>query len=278
MRKSINTLDDGAMIVAPFLKWAGGKRWLVDKFDSILDIKFDRYIEPFLGGGAIYFKLAPKSAILADANPQLIETYQAIKDDWESVQLLLKKHHELHSKDYYYIVREQSPSNISERAARFIYLNRTCWNGLYRVNLNGKFNVPIGTKKNVVMDSDNFEETSKLLSNAILLSADYKTSLAYAAKGDFVFVDPPYTVKHNHNGFVKYNESLFTWEDQVSLKLAINAAVKRGAKVIVTNANHESIKELYKGVGEQIVLNRASVIAGHSGKRGRYEELLIKCL
>lgn len=278
MQKLINTLDGGATKVAPFLKWAGGKRWLVDKFGSILNIEFDRYIEPFLGSGAIYFKLAPQSAILADANSQLIETYQAIKDDWKSVQQLLQQHHELHTNDYYYIVREQSPSNKSERAARFIYLNRTCWNGLYRVNLKGKFNVPIGTKKNVIMDSDNFEDTSKLLSNAILLHADYKTSLAKATKGDFVFVDPPYTVKHNHNGFVKYNESLFTWEDQVSLKSAICEAVDRGAKVIVTNANHESIKELYKGIGEHIVLDRASIIAGDSEKRGRYEELLIKCL
>jgi DNA adenine methylase len=220
----------------------------------------------------------PSHAILADTNSQLIEAYQAVKDDWQNVQALLHKHHRLHSKDYYYHIRQQRPITSTERAASFIYLNRTCWNGLYRVNLKGEFNVPIGTKTNVLLDTDDFESIATLLSGIELLNVDFESTLRVATTGDFVFVDPPYTVKHNQNGFIKYNESIFTWDDQIRLKNAVQSAVERGAKVIVTNANHESLRELYKGLGEQIILDRASVIAGQSGKRGRYEEMVIKCI
>ncbi len=264
--------------VLPFLKWAGGKRWLANKHEALLNIEFNRYIEPFLGGGAVFFKLSPSKAILADTNTQLIETYQAIRDDWKKVQHLLRKHHRNHSKDYYYRIRLQRPTSLIVRAAKFIYLNRTCWNGLYRVNLKGEFNVPIGTKTNVVLDTDDFESISSLLSGTELMNADFESTLSHATRGDFVFVDPPYTVKHNTNGFIKYNESLFTWDDQVRLKYAVQSAVGRGAKVIVTNANHECLRDLYEGVGEQIILDRASVIAGSSDKRGRFEEMVIKCL
>lgn len=265
-------------MTVPFLKWAGGKRWLADKHEALLDIEFDRYIEPFLGSGAVFFKLSPQKGILADSNTQLIETYQAIQHDWKKVQQLLLKHHRLHSKDYYYVVRQELPASIHARAARFIYLNRTCWNGLYRVNLKGKFNVPIGTKTNVILDSDDFENIASLLSGVELLNNDFEITLARATQGDFVFVDPPYTVKHNNNGFIKYNESLFTWDDQIRLKLAVQSSVSRGAKVIVTNANHQCISDLYGDIGEKIILDRASVIAGSSDKRGRFEEMVIKCL
>ncbi len=278
MNRIISESKDSIRVIPPFLKWAGGKRWLVDKYEAITDIQFDRYIEPFLGSGAVFFRLAPEKAILADTNSQLIETYQAIRDDWKSVQDLLQKHHQSHCKEYYYLTRQQQPITLAERAAKFIYLNRTCWNGLYRVNLKGEFNVPIGTKTNVVLDTDDFEAVSVQLSGIELLNIDFETTLSYASTGDFVFVDPPYTVKHNNNGFVKYNESLFTWDDQVRLKHAVEEAVKRGAKVIVTNANHECIRDLYDGIGEQIILNRASVIAGSKEKRGRFEEIVIKCV
>jgi DNA adenine methylase len=148
---------------------------------------------------------------------------------------------------------------------------------LYRVNLNGQFNVPIGTKTNVILDTDNFEKIAHLLQNCELISGDFEIALSRAAAGDFVFVDPPYTVKHNHNGFVKYNEHIFSWDDQIRLRDAVSAAVGRGAKVLVTNAYHESIREIYDGVGELIELSRSSVIAGKSAARGRYEEMVIKC-
>jgi DNA adenine methylase len=162
------------------------------------------------------------------------------------------------------------------RAARFIYLNRTCWNGLYRVNKKGEFNVPIGTKSSVILEGDDFELVSKALKSATITTCDFETTIDKAGRGDFIFIDPPYTVKHNLNGFIKYNENIFSWQDQVRLKKSISDAVEKGAFVLVTNANHKSIKELYKGSGEMIALNRASVIAGKSEARGTYSELAIK--
>lgn len=261
----------------PFLKWAGGKRWLAEQHALLLDEKFDRYIEPFLGSGAIFFKLAPDRAILTDKNNRLIETYCSIRDSWQHVESILGHHHKNHSKKYYYAIRAKKLRSAAARAAQFIYLNRTCWNGLYRVNLSGQFNVPIGTKTNVILDTDNFEKISALLTRAEIRCCDFEETLRLAGKGDFVFADPPYTVKHNHNGFIKYNEGLFSWEDQIRLRDSVIAAVGRGAAILITNAYHECVKELYVGIGEQIKLERASVISGDRSARGTYEELVIRC-
>lgn len=261
----------------PFLKWAGGKRWLVEKHSNLLNIEYERYIEPFLGSGAVFFSLLPESAILCDKNERLIEVYESIKNHWEKVANLLRGHHRNHSKDYYYQVRLKKMRTPETRAAQFIYLNRTCWNGLYRVNKKGEFNVPIGTKQNVILSTDNFEKIALHLKNTELISCDFEVVLDKAGQGDFVFVDPPYTVKHNYNGFLKYNESIFSWDDQIRLRYAVERAVSRGAKVLVTNACHESIKRLYENLGEIATLSRASVIAGKSTARGRYEEVVIKC-
>ena len=264
-------------IVLPFLKWAGGKRWLVDDHIDVFNFEFDRFIEPFLGSGAVFFKLQPNEAILSDKNADLINAYEVIKSDWKKLTEYLKRHHAKHSNEYYYKVRATKPRTDIGKAARFIYLNRTCWNGLYRVNLNGQFNVPKGTKKNVLLESDNFEAIAKSLQNTKLKTSDFQSTMEEAKHGDFVFVDPPYTVKHNNNGFVKYNESIFTWEDQVRLRNCVAECAQRGVKVIVTNAYHSSIKELYKGVGDFLKLSRSSVISGKPDGRGTYEEILIKC-
>ncbi len=261
----------------PFLKWAGGKRWLVDNHLYLLQTEYNSFIEPFLGSGAAFFKLTPQSAILSDKNADLIETYIAIKQDWKKVKSKLNFHHNRHSKDYYYKVRSSRPRDPAYKAAKLIYLNRACWNGLYRVNLKGQFNVPIGTKTNIVLESDDFEKTAALLSNTQIFNCDFETSIDKAKSNDLVFVDPPYTVKHNHNGFIKYNEALFSWDDQIRLRNCIERAIGRGAKVLVTNANHDCIKELYKNIGNKINLTRASVISGKSNYRGKYEELVIKC-
>lgn len=264
-------------IILPFLKWAGGKRWFVSAHPDFLSHPFNRYIEPFLGSGAVFFHLEPKKSILADRNEDLIETYQAIKDDWKNVEHELKKHHNNHSKNYYYSLRDSKPRNPYTRAARFIYLNRTCWNGLYRVNLKGKFNVPIGTKQRVILDTDNFEAVSRLLRNSDLMSDDFENVIELAGKNDFVFVDPPYTIKHNLNGFIKYNEKLFSWDDQKRLRDAVVRASARGAAIIISNANHHSVRELYKGIGTHKVLTRSSILAADSSNRGKYQELVIKC-
>ncbi len=236
---------------------------------------FNNYLEPFLGGGAIFFHLQPEKAILSDVNLELIETYLAVQLNWPLVLRYLKAHQKSHSKNYYYQVRSQKPTALATKAARMLYLNRTCWNGLYRVNLAGKFNVPIGTKTNVLLDSDNFQETSNALKRADLCNCDFESTINRAGDKDFIFVDPPYTVKHNYNGFLKYNETLFSWEDQLRLKTAIDRAVKRGAMVLVTNAAHSSIRELYSDY-QQIELSRKNVLSGKPEFRGRYEELAIK--
>lgn len=263
--------------IEPFLKWAGGKRWLVEKHFDLLKIEFDRFIEPFLGSGAVFFRLSPKNAILCDKNVELIDTYRAIQTEWRKIEEHLRTHQRNHSKTYYYKVRSQRPRSAAGKAARFIYLNRTCWNGLYRVNLNGQFNVPIGTKTNVVLESDNFEQIARLLENTTLVADDFSVALNQARKGDFVFVDPPYTIKHKHKGFVKYNEKLFSWDDQVRLRDSVIKASGRGAKVLVTNASHRCIKELYQDVGEIMEVSRPSVISGSASTRGQYDEMVVKC-
>lgn len=263
-------------IINPFLKWAGGKRWLAASHNLLLPTTFNKYFEPFLGSAAIFFSLQPDKAVLADVNKELIDCYLALRDDWEAVEDYLKIHHISHSHDYYYQVRASKPKIYAKKAARFIYLNRTCWNGLYRVNLNGQFNVPKGTKTNVLLGTDNFQSVSRLLQNAEFLNADFEIALSKAKKGDFIFVDPPYTVKHNFNGFVKYNETMFRWEDQLRLSECLIDASKKGCLILLTNANHPSIIDLYKHDFELIPLTRPSVIAASSSNRGVYEELAIK--
>ena len=264
-------------ITAPFLKWAGGKRWLVANHSYLFPTQYKSYLEPFLGSGAVYFHMRPTSAILADANEDLIITYGAIKKDWRSVHTLLQTYQRQHSKDFYYETRAKTFQNLVQKAAQFIYLNRTCWNGLYRVNLKGSFNVPIGTKTNVLLGNDDFEAVSRVLNNADLHATDFQTIISAAKNNDFLFVDPPYTVKHNLNGFVKYNDQLFSWDDQLRLRDCIENAVSRGVKVLLTNADHKSVRDLYKGMGEMVSLNRLSVISGHASARGKYSELIVKC-
>ena len=137
----------------PFLKWPGGKRWLVERYPDLLPTKYGTYIEPFLGSGAVYFHLEPRKAILSDANEELIAAYEAIRSDPDVVRRHLRKHNREHNRDYYYAQRDNAPRTATTRAAQFVYLNRTCFNGIYRVNLNGVFNVPIGTKTGVVLGS-----------------------------------------------------------------------------------------------------------------------------
>ena len=267
-------MSQSAQELSPFLKWAGGKRWFMNAHRTILPTTYNRYIEPFLGSGAVFFNLQPKTATLSDINFELIETYSAVKADWRKVVALLKRHNGYHSKSYYYEVRKSRPRTIFGTAARLIYLNRTCWNGLYRVNRKGEFNVPIGTRTNVLLDTD-FERISSLLQNTTLKHSDFEPVIDDAVKNDLIFVDPPYTVKHNSNGFIKYNENLFSWDDQIRLFKSLVRAKKRGAKVVVTNAHHASVIKLYKGDFDLVSAERKSLIAGSNADRGSYKELII---
>jgi len=264
------------IVTIPFLKWPGGKRWFVRQYSHILPSNYQRYIEPFLGGGSVYFHLRPRHALLGDINEDLIITYTAIRNDWKRIQSLLELHSREHSHEYYYEVRSTIFTDVFQRAARFIYLNRTCFNGIYRVNLLGEFNVPKGSKDSVLLSTDNFEELSKLLKNAELNTADFVELIDDAGRNDFLFIDPPYTVRHNVNGFIKYNENLFSWEDQVKLAGSLERAKKRGAKIVATNANHDTVKDLYTKHGFKFdTVSRFSSISADAGRRSQYEELLI---
>ncbi|WP_045234612.1 DNA adenine methylase [Deinococcus pimensis] len=269
---------DDVITVKPFLKWAGGKRWLIANHGDLFPQDYNRYIEPFLGSGSVFFGMQPSTSILSDINNELIGTYITLRDDWVELRRLLESYHLHHSKEFYYNIRASRPTTSIERAARFIYLNRTCWNGLYRVNKSGHFNVPIGTKSSVILPDDNFEAVSRLLSRAELLSCDFEMIIDKACEGDFLFVDPPYTVRHNYNGFVKYNETLFSWEDQLRLADALIRAKARNVKILSTNAFHESIRSLYSDHFMLTCVDRVSPIAADKASRKRYEEYVISNL
>jgi DNA adenine methylase len=259
----------------PFLKWAGGKRWLMPLGQAIRSCPIGTYFEPFIGSAAMYFSVRPSRAVLSDANHELVGTYAALKDHWSDVQDALDAHDDRHCAEYYYETRASRPRAAHLRAARFIYLNRTCWNGLYRVNKKGQFNTPIGSKPSAVLDSDDFKAVSSLLQGAVITPGDFEVPLGSAGKGDLIFADPPYTVRHQYNGFVKYNEQLFSWADQERLCATLVSAKKRGARVICTNADHSSIRELYGPHFDLVSISRFSSIAGKGGARGSYAEVVI---
>ncbi|MER8662973.1 Dam family site-specific DNA-(adenine-N6)-methyltransferase [Mesorhizobium sp. M1148] len=259
----------------PFLKWAGGKRWLANRPEFQIPEYSGRYIEPFLGSGAIFFHHNPPVSLLSDLNGDLIETYLAIKENWSAVYACLEQYQESHGKDFYYRERKLARTSASERAAQFIYFNKTCWNGLYRVNRLGEFNVPIGTKTKVISPDDDLEAISNRLSNSTLSSCDFSDTIEQAGDGDLLFVDPPYTTAHNMNGFLKYNETIFSWEDQKRLRDCCEAASLRGAKVIILNADHPSVRNLYEGASDITILDRYSVISGNAAGRKKTSELLI---
>lgn len=272
--------DNAEAGLVPFLKWPGGKRWFVCNHADLLPSEYGTYLEPFLGAGAIYFHLKPMRALLGDVNADLVDTYRAIKVDWRALEASLRYRQRRHREDpdtYYYWLRAKMPSNLVQRASRLIYLNRTCFNGIYRVNRQGEFNVPRGSKDKVVIESDDFDSKSKILAGAELVAGDFEGLVDRANSGDFVFCDPPYTVRHNYNGFRKYNEVLFSWADQERLAQALMRAALRGVKVVCTNANHQSVRELYKSaLFDHRVVSRYSRISADNAGRSYFEELVIR--
>jgi DNA adenine methylase len=263
--------------MVPFLKWPGGKRWFVTRYAQLLPSEYGTYIEPFLGSGAVFFHLQPQKALLGDTNEELIATYRAIRSDPAGVRRHLRDHHRYHNAEYYYAVRCASMRTGITRAARFVYLNRTCFNGIYRVNLAGTFNVPIGTKTAVLLDSDDFGAVARILRRASLRPWDFERLIDRAVAGDLVFADPPYTVRHNNNGFVKYNETLFSWADQERLAKALTRAAGRGVKVVATNADHDEVAALYHSPAYCLDhVERYSAISSDSTSRRAYRELVVR--
>lgn len=272
----MQSVRPGDKLPTPLLKWAGGKRWLVQSDNEFIPASFNRYFEPFIGSGAVFFSMLATNAILADINPDLTNLYLALKDDWGKVESALKVHSKNHSDEYYYKIRASRPRTSHTRGARLLYLNRTCWNGLYRVNLKGEFNVPRGTKNSVILDTDDFESVARHLEDCKILCQDFEKTISTASKNDFIFIDPPYTVKHNFNGFVKYNEKIFSWDDQIRLRDAILEAADKGVKITMTNADCSSIHDLYGNSCKMEKLERASVIAGSSRHRGATTEIIMR--
>jgi DNA adenine methylase len=268
--------NDETCILRPFLKWPGGKRWFVSQHAHVFPRVYGRYIEPFLGSGSVFFHLRPKQALLGDTNAELIAAYRGLRRGWKRTQALLGIHQKNHGHRHYYAVRQQSPRCSIERAARVIYLNRACFNGIYRVNRKGEFNVPKGTRESILFDTDDFAAAARLLRCAEIRVADFEELVDHAKRTDFVFADPPYTVRHNLNGFIKYNEKLFTWDDQVRLAAALSRARDRGAFIVSTNANHRSVRKLYKSHGFRLrTISRFSSISAAAENRRQFEELLI---
>ena len=261
--------------VKPFLRWAGGKTWLVDRLSKIIDIDtYEAYYEPFLGGGSVFFELNPKKEVyLSDINDDLISTYQSIKIAPDDVWRILSSYQNTEA-DYYFI-RSQNPSNPIERAARFIYLNHTSFNGLYRVNRAGKYNVPYGKRKTIGYNKNTILAASERLQNVVLSVGDFASILNNVKKGDFVFLDPPYVVANDVNGFIQYNQHLFSLEDQKRLNDIIEKIRNTGAYYLLTNARHDTIKEIFQKQGDStIILSRNSAIGGKKAFRGVTEEFL----
>lgn len=231
----------------PFLKWAGGKKSLLPYLLKLIPKDYNNYYEPFLGGGSLFFALHPRKAYLSDLNGELINAYMQIKTNTDGVIKYLKRMK--YNRKSYYKIREMKPQNNLKRAARFIYLNKTCWNGLYRVNPQGEFNVPIGRYKNpTICDKKNLQNASRTLKNAVLKTTDFESIVTDASKNDLIYFDPPYTTSNCDNGFINYNSKLFLLNDQIRLQKTMIDCDRKGCKIIMSNSNHLFIKKLYKKI------------------------------
>lgn len=264
-----------AMFSQPLLRWAGGKRWLMPQLRELIGTtSFEAYHEPFMGGGAVFFGIAPsKTSFLSDLNSDLIDTYIQIRDHPEDVSRHLRRYK--NTETHYYAARDAKPRLAASKAARFIFLNHASFNGIYRVNLAGKYNVPYGYRSSYNLpDHAILCAGSHSLRNTVLTSGDFENALENIGAGDLVFLDPPYTVAHNNNGFIKYNNRLFSFEDQARLSRMIDRIRQRDAYYILTNAAHSSIAELFEKGDRRLETNRKNSIGGTSAKRGFATEYL----
>jgi len=263
----------------PFLRWAGGKNWLTSKIHNYLPNEFNDYHEPFLGGGSIYFYLKSNGVIknqsfLSDLNSDLINAYLTIKTSVDLVIEILSEYK--NDKEFYYSLRSAKFDDELQRAVQFLFLNRTSFNGIYRVNKYGEYNVPFGDRKLAkLFDPENLRLVANLLKDTKLGCLDFADTLSNIKQGDLVFLDPPYTVAHENNGFVKYNQKIFAWEDQIKLKDFIEKIESKGAFYIMTNAAHKSIEELHANHGVFEKLKRPSLIGGKGALRKEYNELIL---
>ena len=257
----------------PFLRWAGGKSWLIKHLNNYLPKEgFNNYHEPFVGGGSVFFHINPEQAFLSDLNPELINAYEQVKNNVEELILRLQVFE--NNEECYYRVRGTTCSDQIQQAARFIFLNQTSFNGIYRVNLKGVYNVPFGYRSTNFFNPQGLRSASKALLNSTLCTSDFMNTLDNIQENDLVFIDPPYTVAHENNGFIKYNQKIFAWADQERLNSYLQSIILKGANFIMTNAAHESIEQLYNEIGNRTKLQRASLIGGKGATRTSYNEFI----
>jgi len=269
----------------PFVKWAGGKTQIIDKIKKMLPQKFVNYFEPFVGGGALFLDIAPPKAFINDANKELINAYLCLQNDELYYQLLekLDEHESKHSEEHYYLIRsmDRLPNffelPIYQRAARMIYLNKSCFNGLYRVNAQGYFNVPSAKKDKVkTYDSENMERIKDYFSQSdIHISCqDFELAVKQAQAGDFVYFDPPYDVLDNKESFTSYSKESFGKEEQARLARVYKELSLKGVKLMLSNHNTIFINELYKDFNINIVKAKRMINSNANG-RGDVEEVII---
>jgi DNA adenine methylase len=264
----------------PFLKWAGGKTQLLPQLVRRTPRSYNRYLEPFIGGGALFFALQPRSSYLADCNTELINCFEVVRSDVEALIQELQGYR--YDKDQYYAVRaldrEESFATLSPvaRAARLIYLNKTCFNGLYRVNSKGHFNVPFGSYDNpTILDADNLRRCSSVLSTAIIRNGEFEEIVDVAQPGDFVYLDPPYAPVSETSDFTQYAKDGFDESAQELLLLICLQLHQKGVRWMVSNSNTPLIQELYRGFNVEPVAASRS-INSRAEKRGPILELIIR--
>lgn len=266
-------------VATPILKWAGGKTQLLKHYTRLFPAEFNRYFEPFLGGGAVFFHMVAKNpnlrAVLSDSNVELINCYNMVKNDLASVVRHLKKHR--NDKHHFYKVRAMDVADLTpaERAARLIYLNKTCFNGLFRVNRKGQFNVPFGRYDNPkICDEVNLRGAERALCNAKIVPANFDEVVAQAKKGDFVYLDPPYQPLSTTSSFTGYTRNSFGVEDQARLAEVFRKLTDKGCYAMLSNSDTALIRDLYDDFYiETVYANRA--INSKADKRGRVAEVAV---
>jgi len=269
----------------PFLKWAGGKRQLLPELMRRIERieTFGRYHEPFVGGGALFFELFRRRAIkaqarLSDNNPNLIVAYEGVKNETDAVIRLLEDHRARHCKEYYYEMRAAHPTSLAAKAARIIYLNRTCFNGLFRENSKGEFNVPFGSYKNPrICHEENLRAVAKALKKAKVEVRSFETVLGRAEPGDLVYFDPPYDPVSETSSFTAYHQGGFGRESQEQLAEVFRALDDKGVKLILSNSATQLVLHLYKGFRVEEVQATRRVSCRGDG-RGAVNEALVSNL
>ena len=298
-KKKLKTVEDVKMIIEnyennkakPFVKWVGGKRQLLKQFQELnlyppggFDVAKNTYFEPFVGGGAVFLDLLPQKAVLSDMNLELVTTYNVIKNDLDKLIQKLKEHQRKNNKTYFLKIRAQNLNRLSDVsiAARFIYLNRTCFNGLYRVNKSGQFNVPYGKYKNpLIVDEDNLRKISNILQGVEVRHQDYKKTVANARRGDFIYFDPPYAPLSPTSSFTSYTKDGFGERQQIELRDIFYKLHKKGCFVMLSNSNSDFINKIYGELAKKdkrIKINKLGanrMINSNASKRGKIKEVLV---